>query len=1287
MLFSSATLVLFLCSTSTTVVAFNSSQPIKPVQPITPLGKPRASDIYASPLVDGCPATCQITGPDPANWTHVHDQADLVDCKLPLLFDFNFHNEPTKFPTIRTCTAEGDVPRRQVTQMSNLSSAGNIKPDNLNGIERLIATSESCGAKVTGTKSSLSTGPAGALKSAKNVAAAAGILAKYASGSASCGTTAIFAKSGNALAALYVGADVEKKSVSRLIDGFNEGIMKGSQAFQVCDDRAKKAQTVGLFAVDTVDDFSAMQKAIGSWSDGKCLDIKGGKLHSDIEFGVLSSAKEAKKGLSARLHDLSTRGDCRAIQVVSGDSCGALASRCGIPGADFTKFNNKPNFCATLKPKQWVCCSAGTLPDKTPQPQPDGTCAVHHISPGDDCWGIADNYGITVDRINEVNKQVWGWAGCSILQVGQVICLSKGNTPMPSPVNGAVCGPQKPGTKPPSGSFTGFDLAKLNPCPLNACCSGWGFCGITSEFCTVSPADTGAPGTSKPGTNSCISNCGVKIVNNQMTPAGFIRLGYFEGFNVKRDCLTMDASELKLFQDLTHVHFAFASLTSDFNIMFDDGVNEQFEKFAKTKYAFKKIISFGGWAESTEPGTFQRYRDAVKPANRDKFANNVAAFLDKHGLGGVDFDWEYPGATDIPGVPPGSESDPTDYLEFLKLMKGKLKGKSLSIALPASYWYLKPFPVAKMAEVVNYFVYMTYDLHGQWDYGNKFASPQCPNGNCLRSHVNQTETYEALAMITKAGVPAHKVVVGISSYGRSFGMTDPSCTGPQCTFTGSFTQSNAEPGVCTLTGGYISNAEIFNIIELADQKEPGYTARVWHDDASDSDIIVYGTEGKATTWAAYMDETTKAKRVSWIRGLNFAGTTDWAIDLQGWFEGPSGDGDGDGDGSKPKALECIPSTWPTTLQGLSDKIDTIPENCRAQAAMMILIPQLEEAVTKYKEVSDGYEDKFGWYAEWTKDNIDETLEEFMKVEGRKYMDCEWFSSAGEGSGPCTEVDILVPGRDHQHQGRRGITFKMRDEKGFYKALNEKYAIEKDWVKFELYIKGDPTCIPNNCPVPPNCPPCPDNTLYYYDFPRRIDDKSKIKIANPKELVDKAVPSTEDLANLMMETYMQMRFNILDAEEADVVSAFSMPVFMLENAVEYIKKIKEIGKKAEEKAAAKKRELILGILSIVFAVIPFVGEAAAALGGAATIARAAFIIGEAGNAALSIVDIVDSPESAPFAVLGFLVGAAGVRAKGPRKAFGDAAAVRKGLNGGDLKKFGDAFVKNDGFVQNIIKKCR
>jgi chitinase len=235
-------------------------------------------------------------------------------------------------------------------------------------------------------------------------------------------------------------------------------------------------------------------------------------------------------------NNLVKRATCSYTQAVSGDGCFSVAQRCAITQAQLILYNNDANLCSDLKVGQYICCSAGALPDFTPQPNPDGTCKSYTVKSGDFCAAIAQANTMAVTDIESRNKNTWGWAGCSYLLVGEVMCLSTGSPPMPGSVANAVCGPTAPGTARPADMSK---LATLNPCPLNACCDVWGQCGITQDFCVPTPADTGAPGTAKPGTNGCVSGCNMTITNNAAPPATFIKLGYWEAWNDQRACLHM----------------------------------------------------------------------------------------------------------------------------------------------------------------------------------------------------------------------------------------------------------------------------------------------------------------------------------------------------------------------------------------------------------------------------------------------------------------------------------------------------------------------------------------------------------------------------------------------------------------------------------------------------------------------------------------------------------------------------------------------------------------------------
>ncbi|CRK37425.1 hypothetical protein BN1723_018640, partial [Verticillium longisporum] len=81
----------------------------------------------------------------------------------------------------------------------------------------------------------------------------------------------------------------------------------------------------------------------------------------------------------------------------------------------------------------------------------------------------------------------------------------------------------------------------------------------------------------------------------------------------------------------------------------------------------------------------------------------------------------------------------------------------------------------------------------------------------LSSNCPLDSSYDTLDALDAAGVPTNKLMVGVSSYGRSFKMAQMGCEGPNCFFLGGRNQSPAKAGTCTGTPGYIADAEMMQI--------------------------------------------------------------------------------------------------------------------------------------------------------------------------------------------------------------------------------------------------------------------------------------------------------------------------------------------------------------------------------------------------------------------------------------------------------------------------------------------
>ena len=139
--------------------------------------------------------------------------------------------------------------------------------------------------------------------------------------------------------------------------------------------------------------------------------------------------------------------------------------------------------------------------------------------------------------------------------------------------------------------------------------------------------------------------------------------------------------------------------------------------------------------------------------------------------------------------------------------------------------------------------------------------------------------------------------------------------------------------------------------------QEGYKGRVWYDTESASDMMVYGTTGKITTWVAYMADDTKNERIDWVKGLNFGGVTDWAVDLQQWNLGV------DTGSEEAKDLQladlpkgCPSDNWPDSLDKLQASIDSIDVECRSQAVVWVLLKTIPTVLQNYKDASESYDE-------------------------------------------------------------------------------------------------------------------------------------------------------------------------------------------------------------------------------------------------------------------------------------------------------------------------------------------
>lgn len=179
-----------------------------------------------------------------------------------------------------------------------------------------------------------------------------------------------------------------------------------------------------------------------------------------------------------------------------------------------------------------------------------------------------------------------------------------------------------------------YALPANKTCPLNVCCSEFGFCGTTPDFCSLTGTNGGCQSNCpQPGSGGSGGNVQSRVI------------GYYEAWAHNRDCQSMDFNNIPA-GALTHLYFSFGYITpGDFNVApMDDLAESLFSSLTAVKARnpdLKAVVALGGW-------TFNDNNTATQPvfsnmvsssANRQKFIGNLLSFMRKFAFDGVDFDW------------------------------------------------------------------------------------------------------------------------------------------------------------------------------------------------------------------------------------------------------------------------------------------------------------------------------------------------------------------------------------------------------------------------------------------------------------------------------------------------------------------------------------------------------------------------------------------------------------------------------------------------------------------------
>lgn len=404
-------------------------------------------------------------------------------------------------------------------------------------------------------------------------------------------------------------------------------------------------------------------------------------------------------------------------------------------------------------------------------------------------------------------------------------------------------------------------------CPLNLCCSYFGYCGVCpsdpnarvlTDSAKASELHCGNPNgmaLCQQGYGSC-QTAAVPSCPGGSSASGGRKVAYYQAGNLMyRRCNRITPSDI-IPRDLTHLIYAFVFINpSTFEVEPENGPQDRalYYQFTALKTPSTQTwFSVGGYGFSDPGNSFTTWSElCANPGSRAMFITSLINFMSSWGFQGVDIDWEYPVESNRGGRP----IDTANLNSLIQEMRAAFGTRfGISIALPSDYSYIQHFDVATLAQYIEFFNFMSYDLHGPWEINT--------TGAILKAPGSVVDIGNALLPLWYANVPPSKINFGISMYGRSYTLHDPSCAELGCSYTAA-----GNPGICTDSPGLLSLWEIALLRGDRNLNSKFLPDVMMEQMTYDNQYVIFDAS------------STVDRKLQWADGLCLGGLFYWGVDL------------------------------------------------------------------------------------------------------------------------------------------------------------------------------------------------------------------------------------------------------------------------------------------------------------------------------------------------------------------------------------------------------------------------